>query len=74
MRLSGPKREEMAGGWRRLHNEELYNLHDTPNIIRGIKQRWWAKQVVCMGEIRNTYKILVKKPERKRPLRKLVCR
>jgi hypothetical protein len=38
-RIFGPKREEVAGGWRRLHNEELHNLHATPNVIRVIKSR-----------------------------------
>jgi hypothetical protein len=38
-RIFGPKREEVAGGWRRLHNEELYNLYTSPNIIRVIKSR-----------------------------------
>jgi hypothetical protein len=38
-RIFGPKREEVAGGWRRLHNEELHNLYVSPNIIRGIESR-----------------------------------
>jgi hypothetical protein len=38
-RIHGPKREEVAGGWRRLHNEELHNLYASPNIIRVIKSR-----------------------------------
>jgi hypothetical protein len=43
-RMFGPKREEMAGGWRRLHNEELYNFCASPNFIRVIKFRrmWWS--------------------------------
>jgi hypothetical protein len=45
-RIFGNKREEVAGGWRRLHNEELYNLHYSSNIIRVIKSRkiWWYMQ------------------------------
>jgi hypothetical protein len=68
MRIFGPKREEVAGGWRRLHNEELHNLYASPNIIRVIESRRmrWAGHVVGMGEIRNPYKILVEKPEEKR--------
>jgi hypothetical protein len=38
-RIFGPKREEVAGGWRRLHNEELHNLYASPNVIRGVKSR-----------------------------------
>jgi hypothetical protein len=38
-RIFGPKREEVAGGWRRLHNEELHNLYVSPNVIRVIKSR-----------------------------------
>jgi hypothetical protein len=59
-----------VGGWRRLHNEELHNLYASTNIIRVIKSRRmrWAGHVAHIGEIRNTYKILVGKPEGKRPL------
>jgi hypothetical protein len=56
--------------WRRLHNEELHNLYSSPNIIRMIKSRRmrWAGHVTPMGETRNAYRILVGKPEGKRPL------
>jgi hypothetical protein len=53
-RVFGPKRkEEVAGGWRRLHNEELHNLYASPNIIRAVKSRrmGWAGHVVCKGEM-----------------------
>jgi hypothetical protein len=52
-RIFGHKREEVAGGWRRLHNEELHNLYVSPNIIRVIKSRKmrWVGHVVCMEEI-----------------------
>jgi hypothetical protein len=55
LRIFGPKREDVAGGWRRLHNEELYNLCTSPDIISVIKSRRikWAGHVACMGEMRN---------------------
>jgi hypothetical protein len=67
-RMFGPKREEVAGGWRRLHNEELCNLYATPDIIWMIRARrmGWVGQVTCMAEMRNTYKILVRNLEGKR--------
>jgi hypothetical protein len=66
----GPKREEVAGCWRRLHNEELHNLYASPDIVGVIKLRGmkWAGCVSCMGEIRNACIVLVGKPEVKRPL------
>jgi hypothetical protein len=69
-RIFGPKREKVAGDWRRLHNEELHNLYATPNVIRVIKSRWIrrAGRVARMGGMRNAYKILVGKLEGKRPL------
>jgi hypothetical protein len=62
--------EEVAGGWRSLHNEEFHNLYTSPDIIRVIKSRKmrWTEPVGCMGQIRNAYSILVGKFERKRPL------
>jgi hypothetical protein len=65
MRKFGPKREEEAWGWRRLHNEEIHNLYASPNIIRMIKSRRMkrARHAVHMREMRNTNKILVGKPE-----------
>jgi hypothetical protein len=64
-RIFVPKREEVVGGWRRLHNREFHNLHVSPNIVRMIKSRrmQWAEQVACIGEMRNLCKILVGKPE-----------
>jgi hypothetical protein len=64
-RINGPKRDEVTGGRRKLHNEELHNLYPSPNIIRMIKSRRmkWAWRVARMGEKRNTYIILVGKPE-----------
>jgi hypothetical protein len=75
-RIFGPGREAVAEGWRTLHNEELHNLYATPNVIRVIKSRGmrWAEHVAFMGEIRNGYKILARKPEGKRPCRRPGCR
>jgi hypothetical protein len=66
----GPKRDEVTGDWRKLHNEELHKLYSSPNIIRMIKSRRmiWAGHVARMGETRNAYRVLVGKPEGKRPL------
>jgi hypothetical protein len=68
-RIFGPKRDEVTGGWRKLHNEELHNLYSSPNIITIIKSRKrWTGHVARLGAKRNTYRILVGKPEGKRPL------
>jgi hypothetical protein len=60
----------MAGRWRKLHNEELHNLYSSRRIIRMIKSRRmrWAGHIARMGDNSNTYRTLVVKPERKRPL------
>jgi hypothetical protein len=69
-RIFGPKRDEVTGGWRKLHNEELHNLYSSSNIIRMIKSKRirWAEQVARMGEKRNAYRILLGKPEGRRRL------
>jgi hypothetical protein len=69
-RKFGPKRKEGAGGWRRLHNEELHNLYASSDIIRVIKSRrmGWVGDVGRMGGVRNAYNILVAKPEGQRSL------
>ena len=69
-RIFGPKRDEVTGGWRKLHNEELKVLYSSLNIVRMIKSRRmsWAGYVVRMGEGRGVYRVLVGKPEGKRPL------
>jgi hypothetical protein len=68
-----PKRGEVTGYWRKLHNEELHNLYSSPSIIRMMKSRRmkWAGHVARMGEKRNAYRILVGIPEGKRPLGRL---
>jgi hypothetical protein len=70
MRVFGPKRDEVTGEWRKLRNEELNDLYSSPSIIRIIKARRmrWAEHVARMGEKRNTYRLLVGKPEGRRPL------
>jgi hypothetical protein len=62
LRIFGPKGDEVTGGWRKLHNEELHNLYSSPNMIRMIKSRRmrWAAHVAQMWEDRNAYNILGK--------------
>jgi hypothetical protein len=65
----GPKRDEVTGGWRKLHNEELRDLYSSPSIIRIIKLGMrWVGHVARMGEKRNAYRLLEGKPEGKRQL------
>jgi hypothetical protein len=66
-RIFGPKRVEVTGEWRKLHNEELRDLNSLPSIIRIIKSRRmrWAGHVARMGEKRNPYRLLMTKPEGK---------
>jgi hypothetical protein len=68
--MFGPKRDGATGGWRKLQSEELHNLYSSPSIIRIIQSRRmrWAGHVARMGEKRNAYRLLVGKPEGKRPL------
>jgi hypothetical protein len=70
LRIFGPRRDEVTGEWRRLHNEELNDLYCSPNIVRVIKSRRmrWAGHVAGMGEERGVYKLLVGKPVGRRPL------
>jgi hypothetical protein len=69
-RIFGPKRDEVTGECRKLHNEEHRDLYSSPSIIRIIRSRRtrWAGHVTRMGEKRNVYRLLVGKRERKRPL------
>ena len=69
-RILGPRRDEVMGEWRRLHNEELNDLYSSRNIVRVIKSRImrWAGHVARMGKERGVYRVLVGKPEGRRPL------
>ena len=75
-RVFGPKRDEVTGEWRKLHNEELNDLYSLPNIVRVVKSRRmrWSEHVARMGEDRGVHRVLVVKPEGKsslgRPRRK----
>jgi hypothetical protein len=66
----------VRGEWRKLHNEELYILYSSPDIIRHIKSRrmWWVGHVARMGDERKVYRALVRNPEGKRPLGRTNCR
>jgi len=68
-RIFGAKRDEVAGEWRKLHNEELNGIYSSPNIVRVTKSRRmrWAEHVARLGERKGVYRLLVGKPEGKRP-------
>ena len=72
----GAKRDEITGEWRKLPNAELHALYSSPNIIRSLKSRRlsWAGHVARMEQSRNAYRVLVGKPEGKRPLGRPRCR
>jgi hypothetical protein len=69
-RIFGPKKDEVTGGWRKLHNEELHGLYSSTSIVRVIRARRmrWAGHVARMGKVRGAYNILVCRPEGRRPL------
>ena len=71
-RIFGPRRDEVTGEWRKLHNEELNDLYRSRNIVRVIKSRRmrWAGHVARMGDSRLVCRVLVGKPEGKKPLRR----
>jgi len=68
-RVCGSKRDEVTGEWRKLHNDELNDLYSLPNIVWVVKSRRmrWAGHVARMGEDRGVHRVLVGKPEEKRP-------
>ncbi|KAJ4450642.1 hypothetical protein ANN_02071 [Periplaneta americana] len=74
-KIFAAKRDEVTGEWRKLHNAELHALYSSPDVIRTIKSRHlrWAGHVAHMGESRNAYRVLVGRPEGKRPLGRLRC-
>ena len=69
-RMFGPRRDEVTGEWRRLHNEELNDLNSSPNIVRVIKSRRmrWDGHVAHMGEERGVYRVVMGKSGGNRPL------
>jgi hypothetical protein len=69
-RIFGPKRDEVKGEWRKLHTEELSDLYSLPNIVRVAKSRRmrWTGHVARMVEGRGVHRVLMGKPEEKRPL------
>ena len=66
-RIFGPRKDEVTGDWRRLHNEEINDWYSSRNIVQVIKSRRmrWAGHVARMGEVRGVYRVLVGKPEGK---------
>jgi hypothetical protein len=75
-RIFGPKRDDVTREWRKLYNEEHNNLYSSPSIVWVIKLRRirWLERVVHMREKRGIYRVLVRKPEGKRPLGRPRCR
>jgi len=69
LRIFGPKRDKVTGEWRKLYNEELNDLYCSPNILWVMKLRRmrWVGHVACMGQRRGVYRVLVGKPEGKKP-------
>jgi hypothetical protein len=75
-RIFGSKRDEVTGEWRKLHNEELRDFYSSPSIIRMIESRRmrWVGHIARIGAKRNAYRLLVGKPEGRRPLGRPRCR
>jgi len=74
-RIFGPNRNEITGVWRKLYKEALNDLYSSTNVIRVIKSRRmvWAEHVARMGERRDVYGVVVRKPEGRRPLGRAKC-
>jgi len=73
-RIFEPTREEGAGGWRRLHNEEFHNLYTCIIRVMKLRRMMWTGHIAFMGEMRNVHKILVRKPEGEIPFGRPMCR
>jgi hypothetical protein len=73
-RISGPKRDEIIGGWRELHSEKLQKLRSSSDIIRMIKSRRMSRTCSTHGEKKNACRVLVGKPEEQRPLGRSIRR
>jgi len=69
-RVFGSTRDKVTGEWRKLHNEELSDCYSLPNIVRVVNSRRmrWAGHVACVGEGKGVHRVLVGKPEGKRPM------
>jgi hypothetical protein len=69
-RIFGPKRDEVMGGWRKMHDEQLHNLYSSPSTIGAtmLRRKRWSGHVARLGEKRNAHRILVEKPGGKTPL------
>jgi hypothetical protein len=76
LRIFGPRRDEVTGEWRKLHNEEFHVVYSSPNIVQVIKLRRmrWVGHVMRMMVGRGMYRVLVGKPEGNRPLGRPRCR
>jgi hypothetical protein len=76
LRIFGPKRNEVVGGWKKLCNEELHSMYSSPNVTRMIKSRRmrWAGHVAHTKEKRNSYSDSLIKPDGKRPMGRSRCR
>jgi len=70
LRIFGPRKDEVTGEWRRFHNKELNDLYPSPNIVRVIKSKRmrWAGHVAHVGEEKEVYRVLLEKPEGRRPM------